>query len=193
MKYEPPMDLPSVPGVEFRHTRFAGYAVGDDGSIWSAWRSSFYGRCIGDWRRIKGSLASGYRNIVPHNATTKTHWSVAFLVCEAFNGPQPDGYWVLHGNGNRQDNRPCNLRWGTRSDNTYDAVRHGTHCGLASRIAVNRHLTAEQAAYILSRKATRTRHTALDISREFGIHKSCVHKIWRGERYVTSSPQGANQ
>ena len=32
-----------------------------------------------------------------------------------------------HGNGNKQDNRPGNLRYDTSSNNKRDQVRHGTH------------------------------------------------------------------
>lgn len=48
------------------------------------------------------------------------------LVLNAFVGPAPDGYECLHINGNPADNRLQNLRWGTRSENIKDAVRHGT-------------------------------------------------------------------
>lgn len=61
--------------------------------------------------------------------------SVHTLVMEAFFGPCPDGQEVLHGNGDKADNRLSNLRYGTRSENNLDAVKHGanvwanrTHC-----------------------------------------------------------------
>ena len=44
------------------------------------------------------------------------------MVCEAFNGPGPvEGYQVDHINGDRADNRPCNLEWVSPSTN----VRRG--------------------------------------------------------------------
>jgi hypothetical protein len=48
------------------------------------------------------------------------------LVLEAFVGPRPPGKEACHGNGQPGDNRLSNLRWGTRSENIADAVRHGT-------------------------------------------------------------------
>jgi hypothetical protein len=48
------------------------------------------------------------------------------LVLLAFVGPAPEGQECLHKNGDSSDNRLENLRWGTRSDNIRDAVRHGT-------------------------------------------------------------------
>jgi hypothetical protein len=48
------------------------------------------------------------------------------LVLTAFVGFAPENYECLHINGNPSDNRLSNLRWGTRSENIYDAVKHGT-------------------------------------------------------------------
>lgn len=47
-------------------------------------------------------------------------------VLEAFVGPCPSGMEACHNNGDPSDNRLVNLRWDTRSNNTLDAVRHGT-------------------------------------------------------------------
>lgn len=49
------------------------------------------------------------------------------LVLIAFAGPAPAGCEVLHNDGNPGNNRLANLRWGTRSENLYDRVRHGVH------------------------------------------------------------------
>lgn len=49
------------------------------------------------------------------------------LVAEAFIGPRPTGLDICHGNGVPTDNRPENLRYGTRSENQFDRVTHGNH------------------------------------------------------------------
>lgn len=48
------------------------------------------------------------------------------LMCEAFHGPRPEGQQVRHLDGNRDNNAPSNLRWGTPRENNMDKVRHGT-------------------------------------------------------------------
>lgn len=47
------------------------------------------------------------------------------LVMKAFVGEPPEGTEVLHINGNPQDNRLSNLRYGTRTDNILDVYRQG--------------------------------------------------------------------
>lgn len=49
-------------------------------------------------------------------------------VCRAFHGPAPDEEHdnALHWDGDVTNNRPENLRWGTRKDNANDSIRHGT-------------------------------------------------------------------
>src|SRR5690606_34466884 len=36
------------------------------------------------------------------------------LICEAFNGPAPDGYVCMHLDEDASNNRPENLAWGTQ-------------------------------------------------------------------------------
>ena len=52
---------------------------------------------------------------------------VHLLVLQTFVGPRPDGMEGCHNNGDPSDNRLVNLRWDTKSENTKDRVRHGTH------------------------------------------------------------------
>lgn len=61
------------------------------------------------------------------NRVKKVH----HLVALAFIGPRPAGMDVCHNNGDRLDNRACNLRYATRSENLRDAVRHGTNWNTA--------------------------------------------------------------
>lgn len=65
--------------------------------------------------------------------------TVHSVVCEAFHGPRPPGYWVAHENGRPPDCRETNLSWKTVSANHADKHRHGTMpCG-------DRHYTARRA------------------------------------------------
>lgn len=49
------------------------------------------------------------------------------IICRSFHGEPAAGQEVRHLNGNEIDNRPDNLKWGTRSENIQDIIRHGRH------------------------------------------------------------------
>lgn len=51
----------------------------------------------------------------------------ATAVAEAFHGPRPAGLLVRHLNGRSADDRAVNLRYGTKAENTFDSIEHGTH------------------------------------------------------------------
>jgi hypothetical protein len=115
----------AIPGYEGQ------YEVSNQGNVRSLDR---YVECEGP---IKGRYLSkkkgralrpgpsnfGHMSVVlgKHN----THF-VHKLVLLAFVGPAPDKHECCHSNGDPADNRLENLRWGTRSENIKDAVRHGT-------------------------------------------------------------------
>ena len=60
------------------------------------------------------------------------------LVLMAFVGPCPEGMECCHKDGNPENNRLDNLRWGTKSSNTKDSIRHGTFRGKENIRGVNR-------------------------------------------------------
>jgi len=68
------------------------------------------------------------------------------MVLEAFVGPCPEGMECCHRDGNPANNHVGNLYWGTRSENLYDAVRHGAHA-FASRSECSRGHRYEPGTY----------------------------------------------
>lgn len=59
-----------------------------------------------------------------HRRSLKVHR----LICCAFHGPCAIGMVSRHLDGNRSNNLPNNLRWGTSQDNSDDKKIHGTMC-----------------------------------------------------------------
>lgn len=79
------------------------------------------------------------------------------LVASAFHGSCPIGMECRHLNGNQADNRASNLAWGTRSENTQDSLRHGTHHMAARSACSNGHeYTPENTRSERGRRICRT-------------------------------------
>lgn len=70
---------------------------------------------------------NGYLRVKISDNGSHKWMAVHRLVCEAFNGPQPDGKEIVaHNDGCRTNNRAENLRWASWSENTQDRFKHGT-------------------------------------------------------------------
>lgn len=119
-----PVDL-TVPGVEVRQVPGWGgrYYAGSDGHIYT---SSFRAQD----RRLRRmsphpNPGSGYYAVhLSHDGRSRLVF-VHYLVTAAWHGPRPDGLVRRHLNGNKADNRPSNLRYGTPAENGADMVAHG--------------------------------------------------------------------
>lgn len=100
---------------------YPNYSITKDGRIWTR-------RGKGRWLKPRVH-SGGYLYVqLSHNGKA-IDFFVHRLVLETFVGPCPNGMECRHLNRNRTDNKLGNLKWGTRSDNMLDAVKHGTHPG----------------------------------------------------------------
>lgn len=75
------------------------------------------GRKEGRYLYVELGVTGGKRKAFP----------VHKLVALAFLGGPEDGQEVCHGDRGRWDNSVENLRWDTRSANSHDALKEGTH------------------------------------------------------------------
>lgn len=95
------------------------YEVSDLGSV----RSLRSGRTM----RVHALPHTGHMNVKLKRSGAVMSNGVHVLVAAAFIGPRPEGMEVCHNNGDPNDNRLANLRYGTPSANHLDRVLHGTH------------------------------------------------------------------
>jgi hypothetical protein len=140
-------------------------------------------------RMLKQStLPKGYQTVMLRHGKRR---SVHRLVCLAFHGQCPGaGFEVAHFNGVPADNRAVNLRWATKSENQYDAIRHGTKkamfttAGSVGEGNLNARLTWESVREIRRRWADGG-VTQQALAVEYGMGKSQINNIVHGRQWRT--------
>lgn len=76
---------------------------------------------------IASAGRDGYLHVVLCGGGRRKTTRVHTIVAAAFLGPRPEGHEILHGDGDKRNNALANLRYGTKSENSQDALRHGVH------------------------------------------------------------------
>jgi hypothetical protein len=104
------------------------------------------GRVLKPWTKPTGHLTVA----LCVNRARKS-FDVHRLVAITFLGAPPDGHEVCHNDGDPANNRIANLRWGTRSDNIRDSVRHGTNHWTSRTHCANGHPYDAENTIIFSR------------------------------------------
>lgn len=129
---------PSIPATEWCPILSApGYFASNKGEI--------RGRRVAILRSHLSK--AGYLRVGIQSGPISLSRTIHRLVCEAFHGPPPSPqHHAAHGDGNRLNNCPENLRWATPAENCADRCIHGTDCK-GERNGRAR-LTADQARQI---------------------------------------------
>jgi hypothetical protein len=124
-----------------------------------------------------GRVQSGHLSVVLGHGK---HGSLVHrLVLTTFVGPCPDGLECLHRDGNPANNAASNLRWGSRSENLLDAVKHG-----AKPVGERHHnakLTAEQVLSI--RSSTYTNGFFARSATRFGVSECVIRAVYYGRSW----------
>jgi len=104
------------------------YRAGSDGNIYSRTRYKGFGKKeYVDWYPLRGhKTKKGYMTVSLCHNNKKVTRHIHRLICSAFHGePNPKTLQVRHLDGNPQNNKPGNLRWGTQKENWMDRKAHG--------------------------------------------------------------------
>jgi len=105
------------------------YMAGSDGQIYSNFRYKGFGKKLYvDWYPLKSypDKNGWYRHVTLSHENKRITKSVHRLVCMAFHGLPPNtSSQTRHLDGDNQNSKPDNLKWGTRSENYADRVAHG--------------------------------------------------------------------
>jgi hypothetical protein len=94
------------------------YIVSDTGLVYSLRSEQFMKGIPDEW---------GYHRVRLSDSPRRTLKAIHQIVLEAFVGPRPERRFVArHLDGNKYNNTPTNLSWGTARQNRMDAFKHGT-------------------------------------------------------------------
>jgi hypothetical protein len=159
---------------------FPGYQVTTDGRVWSEPKPGKHKK--GKWLKPV-MLNRGYLRVTLCNGR-QYNCFIHRLVLETYIGPCPKGMECRHLDGNPANNNLNNLKWGTRSENSYDAVRHGVHPGLKRK--GEKHpsakLTEDQVRLIYASYHNGL-HTQKELADYFGISTQNICGICNGRNW----------
>jgi hypothetical protein len=139
------------------------YMVSDQGNIMGKRKGGSYVMS----RRI---TRGGYHAACFTKSGKHHYFRMNRLVCEAFNGSPNEGDHASHLNGDRADNRACNLKWESRKDNEARKHEHGTILQ-GERVHCSK-LTADEVRAI--RVLRESGCKLLEIGKQFGICEATV-------------------
>lgn len=95
-------------------------------------------------------------------------------ICRTFHGVPATGMEACHNDGNVNNNRPDNLRWGTEKDNAADRKLHGTEME-GSRHGLAR---LSEADVIDIRRSIRDEiYTGVELSKIYGVSCAKISQI----------------
>lgn len=185
-----PDSLPTKLGVNFKHVRdFPGYAVGDNGSVWSCRKVKGSGRgkpvttVFSSWHEIKPQVsAAGYLLVCLMRGSKKHSKTLHRIVAEAFIGECQQGMQCCHENGNRKDSRATNLRWDTPRSNAKDKEKHKTIINGSKHH--NAKLTVGAVSYINEKYKFRSKtHGQRQLAKMFEVTQSTISSVIVGDTW----------
>jgi len=164
-----------------------GYFADNRGDIFSV-RS-------GNLLLLKKRLHKGYYHVnvkVYSGKQRHKKMPVHQLVLMAYDKPRVSDQVCRHLNGNRLDNHPENLRWGTAKENTQDSILHGTAACLrhgekscSARLSLSDVLTILQLAN--EGKSQR------ELSLQYSVTQRHVNDIVNRRTWKQDIPMGGSQ
>jgi hypothetical protein len=150
------------------------YEVSDIGRVRSLKRATATG-ILGGKELSPEKTRNGYLRVRLSAFGGVARFSVHRLVLETFAGKAPEGSECRHFNGDRTDNRVSNLAWGSRSENAFDRVGHGTHFNNKGGRHPNSSLSDENAIEIRRLSKEGCPHNSL--AERFGVSAPTISYI----------------
>ena len=160
------------------------YSITNDGKIYSSYKRNTF-----DGLRKQHTDKNGYKRVTLFGNGTSKNRLVHQLVAQAFIGENKDNLFVCHKDGDKENNHVDNLYYGTRSDNSNDAVRHGTHNFIQDgfdKVRVKGEdcawskLDEDKVRYIKKMKGVKT---CRELGQELNVSYANISAIWCGKSW----------
>ena len=177
---------------------FPGYEVSDQGRVRSFLRMVGKGQGAGKGvrstldhnpQRILSPITStGYLRVGLYKSKQRFERDIHSLILIAFVGPCPPGLEACHNDGIPANCFLSNLRWDTKSANSIDSLRHGTHAGLRNKGMANPMVKLTDGQVWEIRELYFHGHLQKNIAKMFSVAQQTISNIIRHRRWRHLKP-----
>jgi hypothetical protein len=171
--------------AEFRKTDWPGYWVDDEGNVWTGKRQTsspkgFITTIEEEPIRKLSAITDryNYRAVNLQHNGKKRVIRIHQLVLNAFHGPKPSKDAICrHLDGDKSNNRPENLRWGTYEENAQDMIDHGF-------LGINNFNTNFTKVDILEIRSTKYYPGLFnDLAKKYDAHPTVISNAYYGKTF----------
>lgn len=169
-------------GIELREIPGLGgkYVAGNDGHIYCFSTAKVNARKPQPFLVAETIGSGGYPFVAIIQEGKRKTTPVHRLVCAAFHGEPPTAHSVVrHLDGNRSNNEPANITWGTYAQNEADKRRHGRTAAGEKHGQVR---LSEEGVRIIRASVPFGLWNAADAAKVFGVDPSTIRRIAAGKR-----------
>ena len=172
-------DIPGYEGL---------YQISDLGRVLSVKRGKFMKTRYRFSGRLNGRIHLPYEEVnLSKDGKFKTR-VIHRLVLLTFKGPCPMGHIAMHQNDNPKDNRLINLKWGTPSENTTDAIKKGRqkiNVDFLKKIGPNNGMQKKVIMMDLNGNIIKEFESVREAGRITGLHSNSISYVCIGKQNST--------
>lgn len=148
------------------------YQISNSGQVRRIWKNHT--------RTLKPGCWNQYLCVHLWRQNRQTTYKIHTLVLNNFVGLCPAGMECRHLDGNPKNNKLNNLKWGTRSENQRDAVKHGTSSQPDNSGSKNGHAKLTEIQVVKINNLLTEGKSHVCISKMFCVSRKTVYDIDNG-------------